>query len=115
RRRGVLLDLHLAAALARDQLAEALDAEAHRVIGVVEVAEADRPLLDALAEGGKREAHRQAREAREGNGTATRLEQSCSIQTLTVPDAVMSRTAFHYGIRLRRQGLPTARVRASLQ
>jgi hypothetical protein len=53
----VLLNLHLAAALRGDELGESLDAHAHRVVGVVEVAELDRPLLHVLREAGQRKAH----------------------------------------------------------
>jgi hypothetical protein len=44
----VFLDLDLAARLGRHQLGELLDPRAGRVVGVVQVAEADRPLLDVL-------------------------------------------------------------------
>ena len=48
-----LLHLQLAAALGRHQLGEALHPETHRVVGVVEVAEADGALLDVLRPGGQ--------------------------------------------------------------
>src|SRR5205809_2998593 len=60
----------------------------------------------AAAEGGQCKAHRRAGKARNGNGTAARIHQQFSVKHSTVADAGMSRTAFHYGIRLK----PEARL-----
>lgn len=51
-----LLHLHLAAALGREQFGEALHAEAHRMVGIVEVAEADHPFLLGPGRGDKADA-----------------------------------------------------------
>ena len=50
---GEFLHLDLAAALGGNDLGELLDAHAGRVVGVVQVAELDRPLLDVLGQRGR--------------------------------------------------------------
>ena len=65
-----LLHLHLAAALGGQELGEALDAEAHGVVGVVEVAELDHALLGlGLCVTGEGEAERGADEREATAGT----------------------------------------------